>query len=714
MNNNSDLTIQQLYLKSLDILNNQKSYMNKLLENELGQFIHFRNFMLIYRISELNNILEQKIYSIDRDKLSVLSDDELIENILVNIRMAELIRLGIDDAVLAKFNQRDMTPLEALANDKKFSLFYHRLMSHPYRLEDYYLITSDLISDLTKVYSGDLESKILNFDVDSKILSVTNLNESPKSENTDVIKDEEVVDETKKHFENDKGTESQKKELFKKKDNVTSHDLTEVDEIQKELIHIRERAQLINMKSSKVRSFTLFFTNYPVWLLNKFLDHYNGVKNSQGDIQKISEYGKISYSKLILSTVIPLGFGLLGLSTQLLNFTGSSLINAFISGIGMAIFIRNFVFEYLTFKFVRWRINNRINSLNEELSNIVIHSEVSTSYREIGKKIYENKNTGLTSLFDYETLINLHAYFSLDYDPILRYAKAIAEKAVLQSAHSNVSIDQILDDLKYDIYGISAFLALKEGKTNFVQKRHVNLAKQIVLHEINEASQRGKVYSGIRWILSAVIGLITGMFAFLTAKEHIFSKNEDLSVQANKVNQPISGSNDVLKIIVPEQALESYGIVPIDECKTYTKEFVEFLSLNKTGLTNLTFSEIVERFNNQNELLNGRMIESFSTGTKLSTKDLEKLINLFGKDNGEALAYHLHRVMAAKNALQMTDSDPFLREVAESFTSAKQSLDVNNEHEKWTKALQRLREAVNIRANGAFVISKGIEIKKSV
>ncbi|MEM3372633.1 MAG: hypothetical protein QXF76_00245 [Candidatus Anstonellales archaeon] len=403
-----------------------------------------------------------------------------------------------------------------------------------------------------------------------------------------------------------------------------------------------------------------------------------------------------------------MAISVLGLTTNVFQIFGLPIFNGIFTGVGMTIAARN-LFELATFYFVNWRVDNSIRRINQEISNI-LGKEI--SIRELGKlSLDSGKENDVFSLIGDTKVHDFNAYLLLREDPVLRYIRAISEKTVAQVVHSNKSLESIMDELKNEIQGIAVLFAVREH-TLYVEKRHVNLAKQLIYQEIAASKRRSKVWAFIKWLSAAILGFFVGFLGYNVAKNcwhkdcsiFDFSKHNNQNVYY----VPEQSSNENLANYLTTQP--KY-VVPIEECKEYTKKFVEFLVNNKDKLVHKTFRDIVTEFNGGNDLLNRRLIEGFNTNTKLSKVDIEKLINVFGKGNGETLAYHLHRVMGAKDALQMPSSDTILKEVADSFNHAKLS---PNEETKWKFALNKLKEVVNQKAKGKFEVSMSDSVLRNV
>ncbi|MCX8166965.1 MAG: hypothetical protein N3E37_03885 [Candidatus Micrarchaeota archaeon] len=476
-----------------------------------------------------------------------------------------------------------------------------------------------------------------------------------------------------------------------KKEELNKHALVDTQRSFELLEEIHRRSFRIQQKSNFVRNVTLFLTNFPGWVLTKLQKNRMSEQTFNKPDLEIIQGSPLDRKRVALGLGIPIGLAIIGVSANLTTYLGSPLLSAVVSGVGTGIAIKNALDLVGRWNVLR-RTENEVYATNYEIGNATAELNGKKNLAKLGADIRTvDLYTCFEKILGQKNLESLQTYLRSNPNVITDYVKSVAERAVTLAAHEPEDISKLDEFMKYHVQAIAGLLTISKAQTFsgelFTTEEDAKLAGEMLYNEIEKASNRGKFFQFIKWLLGSVIGLVVGIFTF--NKFNIVQDQQKLKVK-----------EEIDTKVLPQHSVIDQGNVLIgkESMKVWNSEvekLITYLENNKQNLVGKTFKEVVESANIANQEVKERLLESFDTGQKLKQETIQGFIGL-GKQKDELgysqLAYHLERVHAAKDILGMKDTDPVVKNVIDSFTDAKKD---PNEISKWKSALNTLREKIN-------------------
>ncbi|MEM3609393.1 MAG: hypothetical protein QW076_00590 [Candidatus Anstonellales archaeon] len=478
------------------------------------------------------------------------------------------------------------------------------------------------------------------------------------------------------------------------------HAQVDVTETMKKLGVIRERSLKISKKSNLARSVSLFFTNFPAWVLMKLEKPAMTEQDFNKPGLEVVKSSKSPIGRAALGIGIPAALAVAGVSTNLMSYVGLPWLAGIVSGIGAGIAVKNGL-DMIGKTSVLKRTENKMKEITLEILNASASSNALNGKGNVGKLGADIRGTDISTSFSdmllEDNLIALKRYLTNHSRLITEYAKAIAERVVTLAAHEPIDEAKMKEFLEYHVQGLAALIAIKnQEKPEFISEEDVKTAQKLINDEIEKASSKGKWFQFLTWTLGIIIGTIVGWFTF-----------NKLSPHETKVNVEHQSTTST---IPAEQALIGEHSIKIWDSEI--SKLIKFMKDNKDSLVGKSFKEIVEAAGINDERVKQRLLESFDTGMKMKAETIEGFIKVGetkASDGISQLAYHLERVHGAKDVLGISDTHPIIREVAESFTNAKQG-----EVAKWQIALGKLKDAINSSKEGIKVASEVVRGKGKI
>ncbi|MCX8166268.1 MAG: hypothetical protein N3E37_00230 [Candidatus Micrarchaeota archaeon] len=374
------------------------------------------------------------------------------------------------------------------------------------------------------------------------------------------------------------------------------------------------------------------------------------------------------------------------------------IVNGIVSGVGAAIGVKA-LSDTLAKASVIKRTEKEIRSVNIELLHVAIEEQNKLTIPQLGEALTTtHADVSLTTIYSkhYE---NLRNYLNNNPGMISRYIRAVAERSVALAAHDTVEMTEVQKFLESHVQGIAALIAIKNG-AEFITEEHVKKAQEELDKEIQSASKKGKWYTALRWFISAIVGIVTGWFAWF--------KSSEATTSANKTDASSTTNSQVetnQSAITQHEGVVTPGIIDISTAKSDVQRLIDYMKNNEEVVKNMSFREIVEKAGLQSEEVKQQLIESFVyTGKPIGLETLRRFTGL----DPDYLAEHVVRVDAARDSANLSEYQKLLHEVSKGFEEAKQTVDKTDP--KWKIALDALKKRLNDK--GINVAEGGTHIPK--